>query len=669
MVFFGSVAWGAENPTSNKSTRDPSKLSPAERLVREALAAEIAGDNARRTSLLAEALRHNPDCHSARWQSGYVELSNRWFTPDEVAAKAAKDAKLAEYRRRRDEARAAGLFSRGPTFAAATLETPEQWKGASLGVSKTSYRSSALSAEGIAAHAELARWCLKNNLLDEERAHWTQVLLNDPDNHEAQTRLHMRSFLGRLLTETQIEAARQQRVAEEKELKHWGPIALRWQKALDQGSPSEQNRATSEMASATDQAIIPALERLVDSISPKSLAKNDTSTPFQREAIALLGRLPQQRATYSLTLQSVLARQGEVRFAAIAELKKRPLHDFVPVLLDQLANPIEFSYVASYEPGTGFASYQGIARQEGPESVRQIEESAVVSGLSPVTVVITGLLRARTRHTPVGVSVVPKTAVDFGPIPAKLSLSASFAASVEQKNTQIGLMNDRISAVLREVTKQARPQQSDDDSDVIPDEATTTPIDSTAEYWWSWWANYNEAYRNPNKPLESVQLGTVKSIPDTTLFMSCFPAGTPVITQLGPMSIEKIQIGDRVLAQNPDTGELNFRPVLGTTVRPPVEMLTVATSVGSLRMTRGHPLWIVGKGWRMAKEIEPGDRVHTFHGAETVLSTKPADAAAAYNLLVADDGTYFVGRAAMLVHDNSPRLPTQDRVPGFADAR
>ena len=98
-------------------------------------------------------------------------------------------------------------------------------------------------------------------------------------------------------------------------------------------------------------------------------------------------------------------------------------------------------------------------------------------------------------------------------------------------------------------------------------------------------------------------------------------------------------------------------------------MLTVATSVGSFRLTRGHKLWIVGKGWRMAMELKPRDRVHTLHGAETVLSTKPADAAAAYNLLVADDGTYFVGRRAMLVHDNSPRLPTQNRLPGFTEAR
>ena len=108
------------------------------------------------------------------------------------------------------------------------------------------------------------------------------------------------------------------------------------------------------------------------------------------------------------------------------------------------------------------------------------------------------------------------------------------------------------------MTKPAQSERGDDDSDVIPDDATTSSVASTAENWWSWWANYNEAYRTPNKPLESVQLGTVKFVPDTTLFMSCFPAGTPVITDLGPMSIETIQIGDRVLAQNPDSGELSF---------------------------------------------------------------------------------------------------------------
>ena len=37
----------------------------------------------------------------------------------------------------------------------------------------------------------------------------------------------------------------------------------------------------------------------------------------------------------------------------------------------------------------------------------------------------------------------------------------------------------------------------------------------------------------------------------------------------------------------------------------------------------------------------------------------------AYNLIVADFDSYFVGDAAILVHDNTPRQPTAAVLPGL----
>ncbi len=44
----------------------------------------------------------------------------------------------------------------------------------------------------------------------------------------------------------------------------------------------------------------------------------------------------------------------------------------------------------------------------------------------------------------------------------------------------------------------------------------------------------------------------------------CFVAGTTVWTISGPMPIEKNQVGELVLAQNPDNGELMYKPVIDT---------------------------------------------------------------------------------------------------------
>ncbi len=41
------------------------------------------------------------------------------------------------------------------------------------------------------------------------------------------------------------------------------------------------------------------------------------------------------------------------------------------------------------------------------------------------------------------------------------------------------------------------------------------------------------------------------------------------------------------------------------------------------------------------------------------------EAGYAYNLIVADFDSYFVGVAGILVHDNTPRRPTAALVPGL----
>ena len=61
----------------------------------------------------------------------------------------------------------------------------------------------------------------------------------------------------------------------------------------------------------------------------------------------------------------------------------------------------------------------------------------------------------------------------------------------------------------------------------------------------------------------------------------CLLAGTPVWTASGPARVEEIQVGDLVLSQHPGTGELAYKPVLKTTVRPPgplVEMSVLHSS-------------------------------------------------------------------------------------------
>ena len=147
---------------------------------------------------------------------------------------------------------------------------------------------------------------------------------------------------------------------------------------------------------------------------------------------------------------------------------------------------------------------------------------------------------------------------------------------------------------------------------------------------------------------------------------SCFPRGTKVWTLTGPVPVEEIRRGDQVLSQDPESGELAYKPVLHTTARDPSPMIKVDLGSETITATRGHPFWVAGEGWRMAKQLQAGSRLHGTSGAVEIAGVEevPADEASflygyAFNLIVDDFRTYFVGENRVLVHDN--RLFTHDR--------
>ncbi len=49
----------------------------------------------------------------------------------------------------------------------------------------------------------------------------------------------------------------------------------------------------------------------------------------------------------------------------------------------------------------------------------------------------------------------------------------------------------------------------------------------------------------------------------------CLAGGTPVLTERGPVNIERIRMGDMVLAKHQTTGEVRLQPVLRTSIREP----------------------------------------------------------------------------------------------------
>jgi hypothetical protein len=177
--------------------------------------------------------------------------------------------------------------------------------------------------------------------------------------------------------------------------------------------------------------------------------------------------------------------------------------------------------------------------------------------------------------------------------------------------------------------------------------------------------------KKPVYEFASVQTASVTVGPTGNgLHGSCFPRGTIVWTLTGPAPIDTLKAGDRVLSQHPGTGELAYKPVLETSARKLRPLTKIHLGSETITATRGHPFLVAGEGWKLAWELKVGMRLHSpsgpvlVDGVEDAGEQKPfyerlkedpkADAGddLAYNLVVDESHTYFVGSHRVLVFDD-----------------
>jgi hypothetical protein len=226
----------------------------------------------------------------------------------------------------------------------------------------------------------------------------------------------------------------------------------------------------------------------------------------------------------------------------------------------------------------------------------------------------------------------------------------------ERQNAWIQQMNNRICRVLSIATEEKQP---------------VTPQD-----WWQWWNEENEValsgpkYTNVNYSQDMQILPY--NMPDIETRRparhECFVAGTLVWTAAGPVAIETVQIGDMVLSQDVETGQLAYQSVLGTTRRPEEQLIKIQTERHNvLECSGGHPFWVSGDGWVRARQLQPGMCLHGLRGVVHVVEVENGSRQETYNLIVAESQTYFVGEDRLLCHDNTNRRATNAVVPGLVE--
>ena len=140
-----------------------------------------------------------------------------------------------------------------------------------------------------------------------------------------------------------------------------------------------------------------------------------------------------------------------------------------------------------------------------------------------------------------------------------------------------------------------------------------------------------------------------------------FPGNTGVATLHGLVSIATLQVGDSVLAEDPETGKVEpekIEAVIAEAVKP---LMQIQMSDGStLSVTSNHPFYvdsgpdITTRQWVQADDLRVGDHLRTEdgHDVRIIALRYHTGYAHVYTLTVANDHTYFVGDGTpVLVHN------------------
>jgi len=484
------------------------------------------------------------------------------------------------------------------------------------------------SADDIEGNLSVADWCESHGLKDQARAHLMRVIDLAPDHTVVRNRLGFVRRDGEWFSREELLREREQLAARLQAIVKWQAKFEDIRDGLVHRSQQRREHAQAKLQQVMSAEAVPAIEAVFAG------GGEDTAIP----AIDALDAIPDAAAALALTRFAAWGRTERIREAAARLLSKRDPQTFVPQVLASMYSPVISRFVAMQLPG-GRIGYRHDFVREGQNKVQFVrldtayerEEMPNGDAANSLERALADLVQtARTREQ-----------------------------LVQMQNAITSQVNDRLAWVLRLATGHALPP--------------------TPEEWWSWWNAQNEVYVSGSKPVTRIYNFDTRTVVDQAMTLpsqtlDCLAAGTVVWTIGGPSKIEQVRVGDLVLSQHPETGELAFKPVLKTTVRPAGPLVqirvvgeTVPSSGEIIQTSGGHPFCVSGEGWVKARNVKSGQVLHGASGPVQVSCVDPGNTAETYNLVVADFNTYFVGSERVLSHDNTPRQTTRAIVPGLVE--
>jgi hypothetical protein len=630
------IAWTISLVASSSAA----SANQADDLFQKAVAAEQSGDFAACDRLIAATLKVAPNYNLARWHSGQVLHNGKWNALEKIEEAVAHDPRYQQY---------ADRVANGE--------------------------------DSLGAHVELARWCRTEGLQLEEQWHWLNVLRHDAKNREALGALKLRPYRGMYLTAEQIKRSEAAEKQAEADFKRYSKLIKSAMRDVETSEGVARDAALKKIANIDNPAAISPLVSVVMAdakneqriLSKLGTVKGEQLLrQLQLAGVAALARMPEYEATLNLLQISLYASDKGIRTEAARSLKLREPTGYMPILMGGLVAPLELDVTVNTLPNGQITVFEDLS-EEGPLASQKHTRTSsyLTQHATNVTKDSVGIPRG-------GPSVPTIRQQGIGLIWSDRARDFNNAA-LQIANTQ-----DRVDA-----ENAIREERNSRIRDVLM-AATGKELGKDPQAWWEDWKEYNELYTEETPTYETQETYDYSRYVETPVYQreyytlpqyphklerpptrtrSCFVAGTPVWTQAGMVPIEQIKIGDLVLSQNPHTGELNYRPVVDRTVRPPTGTIKLGIDQEAIVATRGHRFWTADKGWVMAKFLKPRQQLASAKGLIELRTTDAGTEAEAYNLEVADFHTYFVGEHRVLVHDNTCPQQTINRLPGVPGPR
>ncbi len=598
--------------------------------IDRALSSEDRGDPADRARNLAKAMLTDPDDVMSRGLAGYVRYRGEWIKPDRIADRIDRSSELSL------------IYQQYDILRSKTRNTADdQWK--------------------------TAVWCEDHGLIDEAKGRYLVAGTLDPARSAAWNKIGYKEYRGVWIPASNYKRYVRDEIIRRKTDEVWTARLSRWKSWL--GSSKTRDRALMYLSAVDDPLSVAAVRKIL--IPGDALA--------QTEAMKILSNIDTCESAQTLALLIPFGKSDEIVRNAGDNLKKRDPSDYLPFLIDKIMPGYKYIYKFSSGPGdpgellVDFGAFY-LRRYYEPAPMLTKEDYEIINqfGGSVFDSSATGFLTA--SDLAVWNRIGPPLFHNGIKIAAGVRsygiLGRNFYANLaENERSRISSLESLGGDILKigNYNQTFYKYNRRIVDHLIKISGKDFGLDR--KEWLRWHyryiahSNYADSIKESVKPMfiQFTPLAYRPSYSRSVISLqesSCFALGTIVKTARGDRAVETLNSGDLVLSQDVESGELSFQPVLRPIQNTPQPTLEIDLGVDKITSTEIHRFWIAGKGWAPARDLHKGDRIRALGALLVVRSVESRPVQPVFNLVVAANHDYCVGRSGALVHDNdyAPRV-------------